>query len=100
MQVVLFHGLLQRNAKKAFTVSAEGIYVYIEGSIYTSVQKKCQRIKTISLSSNTISDHVNDLARDTYSVSLNKNIKYNIVVPLGNSSDLSYILLEEKLQNV
>jgi hypothetical protein len=82
--------------KKAFTVGTEGIYVYNEGSIYSFVQKN-QLLKTISLSSNTISDYVTDLAKDTCSVSLNKNIKYDIVMPLGNSCDLNYILLEETL---
>jgi len=64
---------------------------------YILLSRKNEHITTISLSSNTISDHVKDLARDTYSVSLNKNIKYDIVVPLGNSSDLNYILPEETL---
>jgi len=64
---------------------------------YILLSRKNQHIETISLSSNTISDHVNDFARDTYSVSLNKNIKYDTVVPLGNSSYLNYILLEETL---
>lgn len=64
---------------------------------YILLSRHFQLLKTTSLSSNAISDHVNDLARDTYSVSLNKNIKYDIVVPLGNSSDLNYILLEDTL---
>jgi hypothetical protein len=64
---------------------------------YILLSGKNQLLKTISLSSNTISDHINDLARDTYRVSLNNNITYDIVVPVGNSSALTYILLEETL---
>jgi hypothetical protein len=64
---------------------------------YILLSRKNQLLKTISLSSNTIPDYVNDLARDTYSVSLNKNIKYDTVVPLGNRSDFNDILLEETL---
>ena len=72
-------------------------YTCIMKAAYILLSRHFQLLKTTSLSSNAISDHVNDLARDTYSVSLNKNIKYDIVVPLGNSSDLNYILLEDTL---
>lgn len=95
---MLFHNLLQINEKKkAFTVGAEGINVYNEGSIYTFFQKTISFLKLSVFFSNAISDYVNDLARDTYSVRLNKNIWYDIVVPLGNSYDFTYILLEETL---
>lgn len=75
-------------------------YTYIMKAAYVLLSRENQLLKTISLSSNTISDLVIDLARDTYSVSLNKNMKYEIVVSLDKSSDLNYILLEETLQNV
>jgi len=71
--------------------------VYNEGSIYTFFQKTISFLKLSVFFSNAISDYVNDLARDTYSVRLNKNIWYDIVVPLGNSYDFTYILLEETL---
>jgi hypothetical protein len=72
-------------------------YTCVMKAAYILLSRKNQLLKTTSLSSNTISDHINDLARDTYSVSLNNNIKYDIVVPLGNSSALNYTLLEVTL---
>jgi len=35
-----FAQFIAKKLKKAFTVGAEGVYVYNEGSIYTFVQKK------------------------------------------------------------